>query len=589
MRHDRSSLQRIILGAVLVALVAAAIAGQVPTEETAQQREARMAWWRDARFGMFIHFGLFSVAAGEWNGRPVPGLGEWIMVSGQIRLADYSVLQKQFNPVKFNARMWAKIAKDAGMKYVVLTTKHIDGFCMFGSKLTDYNVVNTPFKRDVLKELAAAVRREGLKMGTYYSISDFAYPDYCPLGPGSTWATVVQEKKNPDFNKYLSYLKGQLHELLTNYGPIGVMWFDACYDQSPEQIHAAELVKMMRGIQPDLIVNNRLGVPLDFDTPEQEIPSTGIPDRDWETCMTINDTWGFKKQDHNWKSTETLVKNLIDAVSKGGNYLLNVGPTGEGEIPPECVDRLREIGRWMNVNGEAIYGTTASPFKKLGWGRCTQKEGKLYLHVYDWPAGELVVPGLRNRVKDAYLLADRAKSPLTVTRTADEVRIAVPQTAPDKIASVVVLDIDGPAIVAPVPIRQAADGSLSLQAVDATIHGRTAKLDTSPGQDDVGYWTNVQDWVSWDCAFHEPGTFDVEVTYACTDENAGSDFFVEVAGVQLPGKVQSTGGWGKFVTFKLGSVRIDTAGARPVFVQASAMPHGAVMNLKTVTLKPKSQ
>jgi len=589
MHYDRTRFQRFILAAVLAAAATAATAGQAPEEESTQQRDARMAWWREARFGMFIHFGLFSVAAGEWNGKQIPGMGEWIMHDAHIRLANYSTLQREFNPSKFDARAWAAVAKDAGMKYVVLTTKHIDGFCMFGSKLTDYNVTNTPFKRDVLKELCAAVRRAGLKMGTYYSISDFAYPDYCPLGPGSTWAAVVQEKKNPDFNRYLAYLKGQLRELLTNYGPIGVMWFDACYDQSPEQIHATELVKMMKGLQPNLIINNRLGVALDFDTPEQGIPATGIPDRDWETCMTINDTWGYKKQDHNWKSTETLLKNLIDIVSKGGNYLLNVGPTGDGEIPPECVQRLHEMGRWMKVNGESIYGTTASPFKKLAWGRCTQKEGKLYLHVFDWPVGELVVPGLRNTVKKAYLLADQTKTPLTVTRSEDGISVAVPRQAPDEIASVVVLEIQGLPEVEPNRIKQAADGILTLQAVDATIHGTTARLDSSPGQDDIGYWTDAKDWVSWDCAFRRPGTFDVEITYACTDENAGSSYFVEVAGVQLQGKVQSTGGWGKFVTFKIGSVRIPDVRGRPVFVQATDMPHGAVMNLKTVALKPQAQ
>ena len=260
---------RIVLVAASLAAVTAATAAQTKAPalpvETIQERDARMAWWRDARFGMFIHFGIFSVAGGEWNGKEIRGPGEWIMNNAGIRLADYDVLRRKFNPVKFDARQWARIAKDAGMKYVVLTTKHIDGFCMFGSKLTDYNVTNTPFKRDVLRELANAVRREGLRMCTYYSISDFAYPDYAPLGSGSTYPPIAQEKKNPDFKKYLAYMNGQLRELLTHYGPIGVMWFDALYDQSPEDIHAGEMVKMMRSIQPNLIINNRIGKKRAFD------------------------------------------------------------------------------------------------------------------------------------------------------------------------------------------------------------------------------------------------------------------------------------------------------------------------------------
>jgi alpha-L-fucosidase len=552
--------------------------------ETQQQRDARMKWWREARFGMFIHWGLYSVAAGEWNGKPVGGMGEWIMNDASIRLADYDKLRTQFNPVKFDAKKWARIAKNAGMKYVVLTTKHIDGFNMFGTKLTDYNVTNTPFKRDVMKELSSAVQHEGLKMCTYYSISDFAYPDYCPLGPGSTWRNITQEKKNPDFNKYLDFMFGQLRELLTNYGPIGVMWFDACYDQGPSDIRGEELVKMMRSIQPNLIINNRFGLPLDFDTPEQYIPPTGIPGRDWETCMTINDTWGFKKSDTNWKSTETLLRNVIDIVSKGGNYLLNVGPTGEGEFPEAIVTRLEEIGRWMKVNGEAIYGTTASPFRVLNWGRCTQKPGKLFLHVFDWPStGELVVPGLRSAVKRAYLLSDRRRA-LMVEQRGENVVIDLPTAAPDKIASVIVLELKGPLDVAPYRIGQADDGSVTLPAFDAKVHGQTARYYGE--QTTIAYWTDVKDWVSWDFAVTKPGTFDVEMIYACPTDSAGSEFDVEVAGRNLVGKVESTGGWYDFKTVKLGSVRIDASGAKTVSVRPRTMPNGAVMNLRSVVLKP---
>jgi alpha-L-fucosidase len=424
----------------------------VPTRESKEKapHDTRMEWWREARFGMFIHWGLYAIPAGEWKGRKIRGPGEWIQNNGEIPLEEYQTLQKEFNPVRFDAAKWARIARNAGMGYVVLTAKHIDGFCMYDSKLTDYDVMGTPFERDVMKELASAVRKQGMKMCAYYSVTDFHHPDYTLVGPGSPWPQIAARSKPGDINRYLDYMKGQLRELLTQYGPLGVMWFDACYGQSPEDVHADEMVAMMRAIQPDLIVNNRLGTPEDCETPEQDIPATGFPGRDWETCMTINNTWGFMKADLNWKSTEVLLRNLIDIASKGGNYLLNVGPTAEGEIPEACVERLEEIGRWMSLNGESIHGTTASPFKHLAWGRCTQKPGALYLHVFDWPSdGRLLVPGLESKVKKAYLLSDPARRSLPVSKTADGVAIGVPAQAPDKIASVVVLRISGPLNVAP--------------------------------------------------------------------------------------------------------------------------------------------
>jgi alpha-L-fucosidase len=577
--------QLFLIGVVCAATGAWAGSDQLPPE-TEQQRDARMGWWRQARFGMFIHWGLYAIPAGEWKGQKIPGLGEWIMTDAAIPVAEYQKLQQQFNPVKFDAKRWAAMARSAGMKYVVLTTKHIDGFCMFDSKLTDYDMMGTPFKRDVMKELSEAVRGEGMKMCAYYSISDFHYPDYCPLGPGSSWPRVAQVSKQPDFKRYQEYLGGQLRELLTQYGPLGVLWFDACYDQSPEDIHAIDLVKMMRAIQPDLIVNNRLGCPLDYDTPEQFIPATGIPGRDWETCMTINDTWGFKRDDLKWKSSEMLLRNLIDIVSKGGNYLLNVGPTAEGEIPADIVKRLEDIGGWMAVNGEAIYGTTASPFHRLNWGRCTQKPGTLYLHVFDWPKGELEVPGLKSKVEQAYLLADQKRLPLVLSQMKDNVIIRLPAQAPDGIASVVVLSIAGSADVAPYAVVPAADGSITLPAVDATVHGKTARYDSERGQDNIGYWTDASDWVSWDCIIKKPGTYTVEIVFACVDGNAGSEYLVEVAGKKLAGKVEGTGGWNKFVTKPLGRVSLDAAGRQTLAVRASTMPNGAVMNLKAIVLKP---
>ena len=418
-----------VIGAAFVRPAAAALPG-----ETKQQMDKRMKWWRDAKFGMFIHWGLYAVPAGEWNGKKVSGYGEWIQSQGKIPEKDYAKLQTKFNPTKYDPAQWVSIAKSAGMKYIVITSKHHDGFALFDSKLTDYDVMGSPYGRDLLKPLADACHAAGMEICWYHSILDWHQPT----------------AKGKEFPQYEKYLRGQLKELLTNYGRIGVLWFDGEWIPEWNEEYGRNLEAYLREIQPDLIVNNRVGKrkhsPGDFGTPEQEIPATGMPGWDWETCMTMNNTWGYKSDDHAWKSTEDLLHKLVDIVSKGGNFLLNVGPTAEGLIPAESVKRLEEIGRWMDVNGQSIYGQpTASPFSKLAWGRATQKPGKLYLHVFDWPAdGKLTVPGLQNKVAKAYLLADKSNTPLALEQKANEVIVTVPQKSPDKIDTVVVLEIEGP-------------------------------------------------------------------------------------------------------------------------------------------------
>ncbi|HZI31647.1 MAG TPA: alpha-L-fucosidase, partial [Candidatus Binatia bacterium] len=354
---------------------------------------------------------------------------------------------------KFNAADWVKAARNAGMKYIVITTKHHEGFGMWPSKLTDWCIKSTPFKRDPLKELAAACKKEGIKLCFYYSIMDWHSPLYAPRKP---WNDIAINP--PDFDAYDNYMKGQLKELLTNYGPIGLLWFDGHWESTWTYDRGVDLYNYLRKLQPNLIINNRVGScadplpgqirPGDYLTPEQTIPPNGYgPGVDWETCMTMNDTWGYKRQDHNWKSTQTLIRNLVDIASKGGNYLLNVGPTGEGLIPEASIERLKEIGDWMKVNGVAIYDTTASPFARpLPWGRCTAKvSGKtttLFLHIFDWPAnGKLLVPGLMNHVKGASLIVDGKK--LAVENRQDGVVISVPATAPDPISSTIVLKFGG--------------------------------------------------------------------------------------------------------------------------------------------------
>ncbi|MCX6996872.1 MAG: alpha-L-fucosidase [Kiritimatiellaeota bacterium] len=438
------------LGAAALGTVRAAAA--VPLEEPKEQRDARMAWWREAKFGLFIHWGVYAVPAGTYDGKPIGGIGEWIMNRGKIPVARYAEYAKEFNPVKFNAGAWVRIAKDAGMKYMVITSKHHDGFAMFHSKASPYNIyAATPFKRDPLAELAAACRKEGIKLGFYYSqAQDWHHPGGAAMG--GHWDKTAQDGS---MDKYIDEVAvPQVKEILANYGEFpAVLWWDTPIGMNTER--ATKLYKVAQELKPNIIMNNRLGGGFkgDTETPEQHIPATGYPGRDWETCMTMNGTWGFKSYDHNWKSTGILIRNLADIASKGGNYLLNVGPTAEGLIPEPSIERLKEVGVWMKVNGEAIYGTSASVFPYLAWGRCTSRPGKLYLHIFDWPAeGQLDVPA-KLAVKQAYLLA-AADQPLVATVDGLHTKIKLPAGAPDKVDSVLCVEINGapeldPSVAAP--------------------------------------------------------------------------------------------------------------------------------------------
>ncbi len=561
-------------------------------------KDERMQWWRDARFGMFIHWGLYSVPAGTYKGKRIGGIGEWIMERADIPISEYEKFADQFNPTKFDADEWVRIAKDAGMKYMVITSKHHDGFCLWDSKVTEWDIMDaSPYDRDILKQLSDACKKHGVKMCFYYSIMDWHHPNaQAPFYPTYNNGGM----SNPDFDKYVeNYMKPQLKELITNYGPLGVLWFDGEWIKDWTEDQGEELYNWLLELQPDLIINNRVGKGRkgmqgttkegafagDFGTPEQQIPATGLPGVDWETCMTMNDTWGYKSYDDNWKSTEDLLRKLADIASKGGNFLLNVGPTSKGLIPQPSVERLAAMGDWMDKNGESIYATKASPLGKLPWGRCTAKKGKLYLHVFDWPKdGKLVVEQLKNKVNKAYLLASGRALDVSKDGVATTV-ISVPKSAPDPVNTVVVLDIVGEPQVLDIQAAQANDGTVTMRAANARIKGNTAKYESGGGKDNIGFWTKADDYVSWNFVVDKPGVFNVRITYACSG-SGGTEYVVSVGRKDVAAKVSGTGGWTNFTAETIGSVRLVEAGEYTLKVVPKKLVGGSVMNLKSVKLVP---
>jgi alpha-L-fucosidase len=420
-------------------------------------KEKRLEWFREAKYGLFIHWGLYAIPAGEWNGKRSLGIGEWIMNRLTIPVKDYEKLASRFNPVKFNADEWVRVAKDAGMKYIVITSKHHDGFAMFKSNASAYNIVDaTPFKRDVLKELADAAARQGIRLGFYYSQSQDWHE---PNGAGNTWDFGPDDKK--DYDRYLrGKAEPQVKELLTGYGPVALIWFDTPRMMTGDR--AQRFAAIVRQLQPATLIDGRLGTEGDYrSTGDNVIPPQVSADA-WEVPATINHTWGYRTDDTDWKSPGQITFKLVDIVSKGGNYLLNVGPTAEGLIPQASQDILRTVGRWLQVNGEAVYGAGPTPFgeelgersargakdvrgdaliyQQIQW-RVTTKPGKLYFTFFDEPRAPFQLPQMRNAATRAYRLADHA--PVEMKTENGRTALNVPRPILDPMATVVVVEYEG--------------------------------------------------------------------------------------------------------------------------------------------------
>lgn len=407
--------------------------GQRPGAEA----DSRLDWWRDAKFGLFIHWGLYAVPAGNWNGQAIDGIGEWIMRFAEIPISEYVPLAQQFNPVEFDARAWVSLAKAAGQKYLVITSKHHDGFCLFDSQHTDYSVSkSTPFARDIIQELADECRRQDLRLGFYYSqTQDWHHPD----GDGNDWDFDPATK---DFDSYIEeYVKPQVTELLTRYGPVALIWFDTPkgITQGISLQQSQELLDLCHGLQPDTLVCGRLGNALgDYATTnDNAIPEGVLLEGDWETPATMNDTWGYKEQDHKWKSATELIRKLVDIVSKGGNYLLNVGPNALGVVPAESIERLGVMGDWLTAHGEAVYGTRPGPVQGQTTFRTTAKRGAIYVLVMDWPTeGILRLQGVM--ASKAKLLGPEPKE-ISHRLLGDSLELFLPASPPNSHCSVIKL------------------------------------------------------------------------------------------------------------------------------------------------------
>ena len=420
-------------------------------------REKRLEWFREAEYGLFIHWGLYSIPAGQWNGRRILGLGEWIMHRTPVPVREYEKLAARFNPVKFNPDEWVQLAKDAGMKYMVITSKHHDGFAMFHSQVSRYNVVDgTPFKRDVLKELADACARQNMRLGFYYSQSQDWHE---PNGAGNTWDFGPDDKK--DYDQYLrGKAEPQVRELLTGYGPVALIWFDTPRMMTPDR--AQRFANIVRTLQPNTLIDGRLGTEGDYRSTGDNVIPGQVQDEAWETPATINHTWGYRTDDMDWKSPGQITFKLVDIVSKGGNYLLNVGPMSDGVIPQASQDILRTVGRWLKVNGEAVYGASPTPFgEELGepsargaknvrgeplfypqseW-RVTAKPGRLYFTFFEEPREPFPIPAMKNAIKRAYRLADGA--PVPTRKENGRTLLEIERPIFDPMATVVVVEVEG--------------------------------------------------------------------------------------------------------------------------------------------------
>jgi alpha-L-fucosidase len=561
------------------------------------ESEQRLDWFKEAKFGLFIHWGPYSMLEGEWNGKKVKvgSNAEWAMKFLKIPVNEYRELAGGMNPVKFDAREWVRLAKETGMKYLVITAKHHDGFAMYKSQVTPYNIVDwTPFKRDPLKELARACAEEGIVFGVYYSHrEDWDHSG----GYGNDWEYNNDwgaNYYNPEkFDKYLNeFAKPQLRELLTNYGPVGMVWFDrGLYTKEQGE----DFMRFVKQYQPKALVNSRVGHYYmenvgDF----QEMPDKGIPaaaiDDYFQTPQTLNHTWGYSKSDTLWKSPETIIQQLIEVVSRGGSYLLNMGPKGNGEIPEATVKIFKEVGAWVNRNAEGIYGTTTNPFGELDWGYCTVKGDKLYLFVRDWPENKVIsLTGLQNQVKSARMLANDSDT-LSAEKSGNQTHITLPQKPTDSPISVVVLQTDGKPTVDPQVVTMDEKGELELNYLKVITSGNAKKRYNRKLGFNISKWTNPNDVATWHVQVDKPGLYRVNVDYAADQDSEGRPFEISMGSATINPKVVYTGSMFNllpdFYNFPVGYLEINQPGKYILTMKSLSAKESNLMYLRKLVLQP---
>ncbi|QDV65986.1 Alpha-L-fucosidase [Crateriforma conspicua] len=576
--------------ACLCLFVVASLLALTPAvaESPSSDRDQRMAWWREAKFGMFVHWGIYSVTGGRYRGEELPNSAEWMMNRGKIPIAEYEQYAARFNPTEFDASKFVGLAKEAGMKYLIITAKHHDGFAMFDSHVNPFNVVDaTPFGRDIMKELAEECQRQDIRFGFYYSqAQDWHHPG----GFGNNWDKNLQRVSSDIYVREKAV--PEVRQLLTEYGPIGIFWWDTPRKMSRESFDS---LHSLTRLQPKVVTNDRLGedYPGDYKTFERHIPDTPPADQDWEVCMPISGSWGYKAIDQDFKSSETLIRNLIDIASKGGNYLLNVSPTGRGDLLPQAVERLKRIGQWMKVNRQSIEGTQASPLSDLAWGRCTMKTTgettHLFLHVFDWPDDlALTVPELKNTVREARLLADGRT--IMAENTDKGVSVSLPMEAPDDIASVIVLEVEGELKIEKRLPHPDENGRLTLNARDAYIHNNEGARQAGIRYHDdiahIGYWHDRQAWLEWNVELDHPATFRVRAELSV--EQPETRFIVTAPGESLHATASSTGGYGNYAEVDLGTMTVSDSGKIRITLRPD-VDHWHPMNLRRVELTEVKQ
>lgn len=573
--------------------------------QSMKTHDQRIAWWRDAKFGMFIHWGVYSQAGGEWKGQKVGGYAEHLMRKEKISRAEYLQLAHQFNPVKFDADTWVRTAKRAGMNYLVITSKHHDGFAMYDSKVSDFNIMQqTPFKRDPMKELSAACKKYGVKFGFYYSHAfDWEHPD----APGNDW-----EYKNPggDLNLYggrdwfdlhpellpkaVKYVNEkaipQIKELLRNYHP-DILWFD-----TPHKLPLSENIRILEAIRetdPNVVVNGRLARSgsISFgdykntaDRPAEFYPVDG----DWEAIPTTNESYGYSKFDNSHKSVAFFIQLLAKAVSRGGNLLMNIGPKGDGEMDTKDITILKGIGNWVEKSKTSIYDAQPSSLPLQSWGVATQKGNRIYLHVFDWPYdGKLQLGGLLSQVDKAYLLTDPGKKALTISVGNNMLRLQVPAKAPDTSNTVIVLELKG--VVKTDTVRfVAANTTTRLLAFDAVLKGKGFGFgDGKAASYYVGGWKSTAQQVGWHFNTGVSARFKIMVKYVATPETAGT-YQLQLDGQTHQNKVQAAAKGNNILTTEIGMTDL-AAGSHQLTITPLALEKTELMKILEVQLIPQNK